>query len=158
MSDQAALGPNGQLLNASNIKWYNNPDDTQPIQVHSTMQEGIVSNLLYLVITDKESISFLCQCPCPAWATTSTQLAAAIAAEKLNEFGNTGKSSCHCPTQLSKSQASVKHKWATVEEVDTDVDNNFTTSSSNSDDTDDMEISNEEVWNIQGLNTLFLCR
>ena len=32
MTDQPALGPKGQLLDATKIEWYNNPNDTQPIQ------------------------------------------------------------------------------------------------------------------------------
>jgi hypothetical protein len=30
--DQPALGPNGQLLDATEIEWYNDPDDPRPIQ------------------------------------------------------------------------------------------------------------------------------
>ena len=32
MTDQPALGPEGQLLDATEIKWYNDLDDTQRIQ------------------------------------------------------------------------------------------------------------------------------
>ena len=39
-ADQPAVGPDGQLLNASKIKWYNDPDDAQPIQPTSNMQTG----------------------------------------------------------------------------------------------------------------------
>lgn len=42
MADQPALGPDGQLLDASKIEWYNDPDDAQPIQHTSCMQEGAV--------------------------------------------------------------------------------------------------------------------
>lgn len=38
MADQSALGPDGQLLDATEIKWYNDPDDAQPIQPISSMQ------------------------------------------------------------------------------------------------------------------------
>jgi len=31
MADQPALGPDGQLLDVSEMEWYNNPDNTQPI-------------------------------------------------------------------------------------------------------------------------------
>jgi hypothetical protein len=44
-ADQAALGPDGQLLDASKITWYNDPDDSHPIQPVSTsskVQEGKV--------------------------------------------------------------------------------------------------------------------
>jgi hypothetical protein len=30
--DQPALGPNGQLLDATEIEWHNDPDDPRPIQ------------------------------------------------------------------------------------------------------------------------------
>jgi hypothetical protein len=30
-SDQPALGPDGQLLDATEIEWFNDPDDAQPI-------------------------------------------------------------------------------------------------------------------------------
>jgi hypothetical protein len=30
--DQPALGPDGQLLDATKMVWYNDPDDAQPIQ------------------------------------------------------------------------------------------------------------------------------
>ncbi len=37
-ADQLAVGPNGQLLNASKIAWYNDPDDPHPIQSTSKVQ------------------------------------------------------------------------------------------------------------------------
>lgn len=40
--DQAALGPDGKLLDATEIVWYNDPDDAQPIQPTLGMQEGAV--------------------------------------------------------------------------------------------------------------------
>jgi hypothetical protein len=40
MADQPALGPDGRLLDATEIEWYNDPDDAQPIQPTSCMQEG----------------------------------------------------------------------------------------------------------------------
>jgi len=39
-ADQPALGPDGQLLDASSITWYNDPDDPHPIQPTITVQEG----------------------------------------------------------------------------------------------------------------------
>ena len=32
LTDQPAWGPDGQLLDASRITWYNDPDDPHPIQ------------------------------------------------------------------------------------------------------------------------------
>jgi hypothetical protein len=31
MTDQCAIGPDGQLLDASEIKFFNNPDDSTPL-------------------------------------------------------------------------------------------------------------------------------
>jgi len=45
MADQPALGPNGQLLDASKIVWYNDPDDDHPIQPISDMHHSIAFNL-----------------------------------------------------------------------------------------------------------------
>jgi hypothetical protein len=43
MADQPTRGPDGQLLNASKIPWYNDPDDAHPIQqAASKTQHGIV--------------------------------------------------------------------------------------------------------------------
>ncbi len=44
MADQCALGPDGQLLDVTEIKWYNDPDDTQPIQPTSGMQGAMFIN------------------------------------------------------------------------------------------------------------------
>ncbi|KAF8495508.1 hypothetical protein F5888DRAFT_1615702 [Russula emetica] len=66
--DQSALGPDGQLLDASKITWYNDPNDPHPIQSTSKVQVG--------------------QCSRPIRATAGARLAEAIAAEKLNEDGS----------------------------------------------------------------------
>ena len=39
-ADQLALGPDGQLLEASKLVWFNNPDDSHPIQPVPSMHEG----------------------------------------------------------------------------------------------------------------------
>jgi hypothetical protein len=36
LMSQSALGPDGQLLDASEIEWYNDTDDVHPIQVPPT--------------------------------------------------------------------------------------------------------------------------
>jgi hypothetical protein len=41
MADQPALGLDGQLLDASKIIWYNDPDDDRPIQ---PAQHSIIFN------------------------------------------------------------------------------------------------------------------
>jgi hypothetical protein len=38
MADQPALGPDGQLLDATEIEWFNDLDDARPIQPTSSMQ------------------------------------------------------------------------------------------------------------------------
>jgi hypothetical protein len=44
MADQPALGQDGQLLDATEIEWYHDPDDAQPIpQSSHLVQEGAVS-------------------------------------------------------------------------------------------------------------------
>jgi hypothetical protein len=42
MADQPARGPDGQLLDASKLMWYNDADDAHPIQPTSKMTYGIV--------------------------------------------------------------------------------------------------------------------
>ncbi len=79
--------------------------------------------------------------------TAGTRLAAAIAAEKLDEFGNPTQSSSQCPTQP---RGPLKHKQAMMDNNETNVDNtNFAAASSTEDGSDNnsdiMEISNEEV-------------
>ena len=78
------------------------------------------------------------------------RLAEAIAAEKLNKFGNPVQPSHRCPTQPRKSQTVAKHKQMVINYAGTDADDdNFSASStgdeSDDGDTDIMEISNEEV-------------
>ena len=82
-------------------------------------------------------------------------LAAAIATEKLNEFGNPTQSSSQRPTQP---RGPFKHKQATMDNDETDMDDtNFAAASSTEDGLDNnsdiMEISNEEVriWEITRL-------
>ena len=92
----------------------------------------------------------------PAQTTQGTRLAAAIAAEKLDEFRNTVGPSCHHPAQLHQAHPVSKCKQMVtmdLEDVSTDDDNfaQAATSSedeSDSGDTDIMEISNIEVCSI----------
>jgi hypothetical protein len=86
----------------------------------------------------------------PTRATQGTRLAAAIAAEKLDEFGNPIQPSRRRPAQPRKSQTDAKRKRIVTDDAGTDADdNNFAASStedeSDDGDTDIMEISNEEV-------------
>jgi hypothetical protein len=79
----------------------------------------------------------------------NTHLATAIAAEKLDEFGNpVPPPHCH-PTQRCKFQTVAKRKRVVVDDAGTDADddNFFASSTEESDDADAdiMEVSNEEV-------------
>jgi hypothetical protein len=108
-SDQSALGPDRQLLNASRIIWYNDPDDPNPIPSTSTLsrvQEGKVLNF----VTFSQRPIFLSgqvgQRSCPIRSTVGTRLGEAIAAEKLDEYG----SSCCRFIVPHDAKASVKRK------------------------------------------------
>lgn len=129
--DQPALGLDGQLLDASKIIWYNDPDDDHPIQPaqhgHSTRSSARVT-------------------------TGSARLAAAIAAEKLDEFGNLLQPHRRANAgQPCTSRAAPKRKRTITDDSGTDADDdNFTASSTddasdNDGDTDIMDISNEEI-------------
>ena len=84
----------------------------------------------------------------PVRSTAGTQLAAAIAVEKLDEFENPVQSSCRHPAQSLKHKIPVKCKQAIMVDANTDVDDtDFTASAEDgSDDPNNAtEISNEEV-------------
>jgi len=53
LADQPTIGPDGQLLDASKIEWYNDPDDAHPIQLTSDMRQGLFLNHLHLKIVAK---------------------------------------------------------------------------------------------------------
>jgi hypothetical protein len=160
-ADQPALGPDGQLLDASKIPWYNDPDDPLPIQPTSTTSEVQEGEVLSFV-TILQRLIFLSGEPGqrsrPIYTTAGTRLAEAIAAEKLNEYGSL---CCHfiLPCDV---KASAKCKRPTTDEscggeviqVDTDTeDKTFSVSVSkggcnnNSSDSDSngIEIGNKEV-------------
>ena len=86
-----------------------------------------------------------------AWTTTGTWLIAAIAAEKLDEFSNPVQVHRRHPVQPRNSHTIAKRKQTAIDDGDTDADDdNFAASSTddgsgNDDDTNIMEISNEEV-------------
>jgi hypothetical protein len=52
MTDQCALGPDGKLLDASKIPWYDDPDDPQPIQPTPVVQGNKVLCLFSSIIFD----------------------------------------------------------------------------------------------------------
>ena len=155
-ADQPALGPDGQLLDASKITWYNDPDDSHPIQSTSKVQEGAFTISLSHF---GQQLMFLSgqvsQRSRPVHATAGTRLAEAIAAEKLDEYGL----SCRqfiCPRDV---KASPKRKRPTADEshgnaIETDKeDQTFAISVSKGgcddnsldSDSDDIEIRNEKV-------------
>ena len=87
---QPALG-----LNTFQIEWYNDPDDAHPIQPTSNLQKGTVfKNILHFKIAVVLMPLFVMdsgQCTHPVQTTQGTRLAAAIAEDKLDEFGNLGQ-------------------------------------------------------------------
>ncbi|KAH9160626.1 hypothetical protein EDB89DRAFT_871052 [Lactarius sanguifluus] len=139
MTDQPALGPDGQLLDASKMKWYNDPDDAQPIEPTPSAAS---------TPGDQRR---------PVRTTTGgTRLAEAIAAEKLDEFGNPVQSSRRRTTGIRSPnhRASAKRKRTTADNattVDTDTeDKTFigpVTSGGSDDgsDSDDVDIGNKEI-------------
>jgi len=107
-------------------------------------------NIWHFGITHK--VFFSGQRSRPVRATTGARLAAALAAEKLDEFGQPVQSFRRRVTQPLKPRGITKRKRATVDDADTDVeDENFVASSTedgSDSDRDLMEISNEEVGNV----------
>jgi hypothetical protein len=159
-ADQPALGPDGQLLDASKIAWYNDPDDPHPIPSTSKVQEG---NVFYFIRFWRQLI-FLSgqvgQRSRPIRATAGARLAEAIAAEKLDEYG----SSCRRFIIPRDAKVSAKRKRPVTDascdiggdaiQVDTDVeDKTFAISvseggcndDSSDSESDGVEIGNEEV-------------
>ncbi|KAF8219691.1 hypothetical protein L208DRAFT_1338569 [Tricholoma matsutake] len=149
MADQPALGLDGQLLDASKIIWYNNSDADHPIQ---PAQHGIIFNLL-VILSQRFIYHAGHSTRSSARVTTgSAQLAAAIAAEKLDEFGNLLQPHQRANAgQPCTSWAAPKCKRTVTDNPGTDADDdNFTTSSTddaldNDGDTNIMDISNEEI-------------
>ncbi|KAI0260399.1 hypothetical protein BGY98DRAFT_940781, partial [Russula aff. rugulosa BPL654] len=100
LADQPARGPDGQLLDASKIDWYNDPDDPHPIQPISRAQEGLVG-----------------QRSRPIRSTAGTRLAEVIAAEKLDEYG----SSCRRFILPRDAKAPAKRKRPTTDMTHSDA-------------------------------------
>ena len=133
-ADQPALGPDGQLRDASELTWHHDPADPNPIQPTS---------------------SSCGQRSRPIRATAGIRLAEAIAAEKLDEFG----SSCRrfIPARDAKASAKCKRPTTTQpcgDAIDTDTeDETFAISVSEGEHdgdsldsgSDDIGIGNEEV-------------
>jgi hypothetical protein len=159
-ADSCALGPDGNLLDASEIPWYNDPDDPHPIPplstVESTVQEGNV--VKFIKFNDYSLLLFLSeQRSRPIRASAGSRLAEAIAAEKLDEYG----SSCRrfIRPQDAKSSSSAKRKRPITDEslggaIDSDMEDKsyaIPVSDGADDDSpeseeDNIEVRNDEVW------------
>jgi hypothetical protein len=167
-TDSCALGPDGKLLDASEIPWYNDPDDPHPTipppsTVESAVQEGNVVN--FIKFNDYSLLVFLSeQRSRPIRASAGTRLAEAIAAEKLDEYG----SSCRRFIRPRDAKSSAKRKRPITDggdellggaagaiQVDSDAeDKSYTISVSDGADDDspeseednDIEVRNDEVW------------
>jgi hypothetical protein len=142
---QPALGPDGQLLDTSKIEWYNDPDDAHPIQPTSNLQNGHGTSSIVSRLTGTR----------PVWTTQSTRLAAAIAEEKLDEYGDLAQPPLprRRPTKPCNSHRISKRKRVPVSTDVDDSDDNFSASADSEDESDSgdaniMEIDNEEVWTI----------
>jgi hypothetical protein len=59
MADQPALGPDGQLLDATEIEWYNDPNDAQPIQ--AIQPASCMQGATFLHITLTTTNTVFCQ-------------------------------------------------------------------------------------------------
>jgi hypothetical protein len=166
-ADQPARGPDGQLLDASEIPWYNDPDDPNPIQSKSSssrVQEGEGDNLdsfLRRLIFLPEGPEQVGQRSRPIRTSAGSRLAEAIAAEKLDEYG----SSTRRFILPRDAKTSTKRKRLNTDksrgvggndaiEVDTDTeDKTFAIEvseggcddNSSDSDSDGIEIGNEEV-------------
>jgi hypothetical protein len=77
------------------MQWYNDPDDPQPIRLETSSEQtepGLTSEAqLGIVVQCISSLVAAKDCTghrSSTRATAGTRLAAAIAAEKLDEFGN----------------------------------------------------------------------
>jgi len=163
-ANQPALGSDGQLLNASELSWYNDPDDPNPIQpksISSRVEEGEGDNLSLF----SRRLIFLPaqvgQRSRPIRTSAGTRLAEAIAAEKLDEYGSSTRRfvlprDAKTSTKRKRLNTDKSHGVGGSDaiEVDTDrEDKTFAISVSeggcddNSSDSnsDGIEIGNEEV-------------
>lgn len=150
MTDQPARGPDGQLLDASKIIWFNDADDSLAIRPGSRMQQGSSSfkHNLSAAAVPKYPLIFPGQRSRPVRATAGARLAAAIAGEKLDEFDNPVQPYRRHLAQSLKHKTPAKRKQPVKNDANTDVDDtDFTASSAedgSDDPSDDTDISNEK--------------
>ncbi|KIJ91873.1 hypothetical protein K443DRAFT_57786, partial [Laccaria amethystina LaAM-08-1] len=125
-SDQCARGPNGKLLDASQIQWFNDPDDIHPIPVSNSAPS-------------KESHQQ------PVHARDGTRLAAAITSElTTDDYRNSISPAVQSISHPRKT--ATKRKRALEESVSDVEDGDFSASSSDDDSNTDVEmVTNNEI-------------
>ena len=164
--DNCAVGSDGKLLDASEIIWYNDPDDAQPVQPNpptapTPSVQGVVLFILDIpCVRGTKNILLGPSHSRPHRATAGSRLAEAIAAEKLDEFGKPTPSSRRLTPPLrahprlsakrKRTAGDASHDTGPVAVINTDVeDHSFTSGSDGISDSDsdimDLEIGNEEV-------------
>jgi hypothetical protein len=125
-----------QKWNGTTIRMMPSPFHQAPIY-----KKVLYHDILHFGSTHNVSIVYSGQRSCPVRATTGARLAAALAAEKLDEFGNPVQSTRRRLTQPLKPRAIAKRKRP-VDDAETDVDDdNFvaSTEDGSDDDSDVME-------------------
>ncbi|KAG6808200.1 hypothetical protein H0H92_005059 [Tricholoma furcatifolium] len=131
-SDQCALGPNGTLLDAQDIVWYNDPDDKIPIS------------------SGEPRINDSGQEPCRTRNRTNEKMSMATATLKLDEYGALTKKYTTSTSGTRTRARTMKHgKTDRVHVEDDDSeDKDFSDEDNDSESDDDEEntaISNVEL-------------
>ena len=176
VNDQPAVGPDGQLLDASKIEWYHDPDDAHPIQSIGKAHDdqGSIALVIYIEIMLAKSgtlASVSGRRFRPVRLNTGAQLKEAIAEEKLDEYGNPTQLRAHRrqPKQprnpcTSNSKRKRADEVVTGDAGDTDPDDDDFNSNTSSDTGSELvdedaslevvEISNEEVWTSTSIGSM----
>ncbi len=119
-SDNCAVGPNGNLLDASQIVWFNDPDDDKPMApaTSSTAQPQVSVMMLDSYITKVPAVHQSTRAPHPSTKAINPNNIMALKRKPSNPAPN--KPSC-CPHH-----ASLDHKVdkATEPDLTNSEDNN----------------------------------
>ncbi|KAM6493884.1 hypothetical protein JOM56_010245 [Amanita muscaria] len=116
MADQCALGPDGTLLDASKILFYNDPDDETPLPPVPPAAPGRDRR-----VTVPASVPG-CSHGRPSRARDTTRMKQILQAEKADDDGNV-RSRSPTPTKLQNRHASTKKTFPTsVPADDTDIE------------------------------------